>query len=180
MDTFLFLFFSLLTLLGAFSVVVSKNAVTGVMSMIVSFIGISGLFLLLEAYLLAVLQIFVYAGAVMVLFLFVVMLLNIEDVSRPKADLKTVIAGTAGALGLAGLFVYLFGFSDLAHTFVSTREPICALPLAGNPLGFAASAKAYGYRLFTQYLLVVQVVGLLLLAAVVGVVYLGKSSSHDS
>ena len=183
MQDFLFYFFSALTLVGAFSVVISRSAVTGVMSMIVSFIGMSGLFLLLEAFLLAILQVFVYAGAVMVLFLFVVMLLNLEDSGRKGPDGLTVAMSTLGAGLLASLFAYLFIFSPYAIDLALPLATVGDLPTFDNPSAFCTSAKAFGFSLFSKYLLPVQVAGFLLLLSIVGVVYLAKSlnkNSHDA
>lgn len=134
MENFLFLFFSALTLLGALGVVLGRNAVAGVMSMIVAFLGISGLFLLLEAYLLAVLQVFVYAGAVMVLFLFVVMLLNIEEQSPKKIDPLTAIFSTLGAALIGSVLTYFFLFSpeaELLNFFAAgrSRATYCRCPV---------------------------------------------------
>ena len=77
LDT-LFYVFSAITLITALLMVLSPNAVNGALCMILSFVGTAALFVLLEAYFIAVLQILVYAGAVMVLFLFIIMLLNVE------------------------------------------------------------------------------------------------------
>ena len=79
MIDFLFYLFAAITLLSALFMVLSPNAVNGAMCMIVSFVSTAALFVLLEAYFLAILQVLVYAGAVMVLFLFIIMLLNAES-----------------------------------------------------------------------------------------------------
>lgn len=179
MESFLFLFFAALTLIGALGVVTSLGIVTGVMSMIVSFIGVAGLFLLLEAFLLAVLQIFVYAGAVMVLFLFVVMLLNIEESKRPKINIVFLGSTLLIALGLGAMWFYLYS-GEAAEALNMPLTPALTLPVCDQPVGFFTSAKVFGYFMFTKYLLEVQIAGVLLLMAVVGAVYLTKQKEDTS
>src|SRR4029078_7147567 len=77
-----FLIFSALTLLCGVSVIVNRNPVTSAMSLVLCIISLAGLFVLLEAYFLAAVQVLVYAGAVMVLFLFVIMLLDLKEEER--------------------------------------------------------------------------------------------------
>lgn len=178
MQDFLFIFFSCLVLLGALSVVVSRNPVTGVMAMIVSFIGISGLFILLEAFLLAILQIFVYAGAVMVLFLFVVMLLNLEETYQKGPNKWFVILSVCGAMSVGSVFVYFLNFTDLPGFQTAHLPPVVDLPTLEDPIAFCTSAKVYGLSLFTKYLLLVQAAGFLLLMAIIGVVHLAKNSER--
>ncbi|MCZ6672213.1 MAG: NADH-quinone oxidoreductase subunit J, partial [Verrucomicrobia bacterium] len=78
MVEFLFYLFALITVLGAGSVVLSQNPVNAAMLLIVSFVGTASLFVMLGAYFLAAVQLLVYAGAVIVLFLFIIMLLNVD------------------------------------------------------------------------------------------------------
>jgi NADH-quinone oxidoreductase subunit J len=179
MESFLFLFFAALTLLGALGVVTSLGVVTGVMSMIVSFVGVAGLFLMLEAFLLAILQVFVYAGAVMVLFLFVVMLLNIEETKRPKSNWLFLGTTIAVAFGLTGMWMFLPQSSG-AEALNLPLTPALPLPVCSQAMGFFTSAKAFGAFMFTKYLLEVQIAGVMLLMAVVGAVYLTKSNEDKS
>ncbi len=162
MEDILFYLFSAAVLLSAFFVVVSRNPVNGAMFLIVAFVGIAALFVMLESYFLAVIQTLVYAGAVVVLFLFIIMLLDVEGSGkiRPKA-ISVVAAGLAFALlalGVVGLFA-------------SGR----AGPEPELPLQTAASlSRHFGYELFTKYMLPFQLIGFLLLAAMVGVIYISK------
>ena len=116
METILFNIFALLAVLSALLVVVnplSRNPVTSAMFLVTTMISISGLFVLLNAYFLAAVQILVYAGAVMVLFLFVIMLLDVEETARRKLRLVSL---TMGFLSVAALFgVYK---SSLEATYV--------------------------------------------------------------
>ena len=106
METILFNIFALLAVLSALLVVLnplSRNPVTSAMFLVTTMISISGLFVLLNAYFLAAVQILVYAGAVMVLFLFVIMLLDVEETARRKLRLVSL---TMGFLSVAALFAF--------------------------------------------------------------------------
>ena len=104
----LFLFFAALTLGAACMLVASRNAVTSAMGMILALVGVAADFFLLDAYFLGVLQVLVYAGAVMVLFLFIIMLLNTDD---PEG----AYPWKAAALGLAVFFLLGAGVLWLFH-----------------------------------------------------------------
>ncbi|MGA2052388.1 MAG: NADH-quinone oxidoreductase subunit J [Opitutales bacterium] len=170
MATFFFYFFSALTILGALFLVFKLDPVNGAMGMIVSLVGVAVLFLLLQAFFLAMLQIVVYAGAVMVLFLFIIMLLNAGERHRP------LVHGFDLLVGLVSFVVLLVGAGWLASQYPVTVTPPPAplMPPADNPLGYAITAKAFGYGLFTRYLLPFELTGFLLLAAMVGIIVLSK------
>ncbi|MGB0409285.1 MAG: NADH-quinone oxidoreductase subunit J [Opitutales bacterium] len=179
----LFYLFAVITLISGLLMVLSPNAVNGAICMIVSFVGTAALFVLLEAYFLAVLQILVYAGAVMVLFLFIIMLLDVDqDGSSYLKDRMTLAGATMGFALLAMLIVSAFAGG------VHLPEP-ALLPVEANPGGegpgipFTTSAKSFGYSLFTKYMLPFQVTGFLLLAAMIGVIVVSKKhrdASHES
>ena len=162
MADFLFYLFAALTLLAAFMVVVSRDPVNAVMFMILSFGGVAALFVLLQAYFLAVLQILVYAGAVIVLFLFVIMLMDIPASKRVKHRLPSVLGSGAGLL--------LLGLGALS-LFQPENLPEPGTLLDSPP---AAQSVNFGYVLFTKYMLPVQVAGFLLLVAMIGVVLVSK------
>src|SRR5690606_38352310 len=125
----------------------------------------SALFILLDAFLLAALLVFVHAGAVVALFLFIVMLLDNRGGDR-KPFKKTTFA--SGGLAVALLDVGLASFVKQG-----SQEAIATLaPAATVPVG--ASLRVYGEQLFTTYLLPVQIVGFLLLIAMLGVIVLSK------
>jgi NADH-quinone oxidoreductase subunit J len=170
MVTIVFYFFSTLTLLAALFVVVNRNTVNSAMCMIVAFVGVAALFVLLQAYFLAMLQIVVYAGAVMVLFLFIIMLLDTQARERVRFGRADIVAGAVAFICLA------FGAVWLARHYPVgvTPPPAPAMPPSDNPLAYATSAKAFGYGLFTRYLLPFQVTGFLLLIAMVGVILLSN------
>ena len=96
--TFLFYIFAALALVGGIGVVANRNPVSSAISMVVSFLGLAALFIQLDAYLVGVLQILVYAGAIMVLFLFIIMLLDLENEEGKRFNPLS----TLGAMVVAG------------------------------------------------------------------------------
>jgi len=158
----MFNLFALLVVFGAIGVVVSKNVVHGAMSLLVSLLGVTGLFVLLDAYLLAFVLLLVYAGAVVALFLFIVMLLDTHGDQRPGVKHLPLIASV-----ITGALVVVGAASFIMHARLP--EPILAnVPVVGDSL------KHYAYQLFTTYLLPVQVIGFLLLIAMIGVIVLSR------
>ncbi len=162
MGTFLFNLFVLLTLVSAIGVVVNKNAVNAAMCLLLSLVGVAGLFVGLNAYLLAFLLLLVYAGAIVALFLFIVMLLDTKGDARPTLH-QLPMAARILAIGLVVAGVASFAARG------KLPEPV----IAGVP-ALGASLKLYAYQLFTTYLLPVQILGFLLLIAMLGVIVLSK------
>jgi NADH-quinone oxidoreductase subunit J len=162
MGSFLFNVFALLTLIAAAGVVVNRNAVNAAMCLLLSLVGVAGLFVGLHAYLLAFLLLLVYAGAIVALFLFIVMLLDTKGDARPTLH-KLPIAARVLAVGLVGLGVVSFaGRGRLASPEAAT------IPAIG------ANLKLHAVQLFTTYLLPVQILGFLLLIAMLGVIVLSR------
>jgi NADH-quinone oxidoreductase subunit J len=161
MTDILFYLFSAITVASALLVMLNRNAVNSAMFLIVSFIGMAALFVLLGAYFLAVLQVLVYAGAVVVLFLFIVMLLDVKDEKRRSFRPVTAVASVLALLLMVGAVYMIFSPRNLN----SGEAPAVAT---------GSSLKAYGEQLFTTYLLPMQVTGFLLLIAMIGVIVLSK------
>jgi NADH-quinone oxidoreductase subunit J len=159
MPSLLFYLFAALTLGFALAVVFNKNTVNAAVCLLVSLIGVAGIFALLDALLLSVLLILVYAGAVVALFLFIVMLLKPSDAVRPFRKISLLSGGFAAAILGAGIWSFV------------TRSHFSTKPAAGT---FSGGLKEYGEKLFTTYLLPVEVVGFLLLVAMLGVIVLSK------
>jgi NADH-quinone oxidoreductase subunit J len=158
----LFYVFAFLTLVFGFLVVLnpfSRNPVTSAMFLVLTIASLAGLFVLLHAFFLAAVQVLVYAGAVMVLFLFVIMLLDLKAEERQKIKLATLLTGLV-AVG-AVLFLFL---RTLPGSALANRE---AAALEG-------STVALGKLLFTRYLLPFEIVSLLLLVGMIGVILLSK------
>ena len=160
-DLFFYLFAGLTLLCGGLVVAnpFSRNPVTSAMFLVLTIVSLAGLFVLLHAFFLAAVQVLVYAGAVMVLFLFVIMLLDLKEEARRKFKTFGVVAGLAsvGALGL--LTVKTIWSSGIGQGL--------------NPQIDGATG-ALGKMLFTQYLLPFEIVSVLLLVAMVGVILLSK------
>ena len=160
----LFLILSVLTVATALLVVLSKNAVNAAMGLLLSLVGLAGLFVLLDAPLLAFVLILVYAGAVVALFLFIIMLLDTTPGSFKPFQPLTIAAAILGA-ALLGLGLW-------------TLTARAVLPPAPGSLP-VPTMKHHAEMLFTTYLLPVQVVGFLLLIAMLGVVVLSKKYAED-
>ena len=146
----------------ALGVVIAKNPVYAAMNLVAAFFFMAGIYVLLVAHLIAFMQILVYAGAVMVLFLFVIMLLSIGDEHLGKERKKAM--QLVGVLGAVGLGAVLWG----AIRAVPERA---AVPVDPSQFG---TVKAVGRILFTQYLLPFEATSLLLLVAIVGAVVVAK------
>lgn len=158
MTNFLFYTFTFLTVVCAALVVVNKNPVNGAMFLLLSLVGMAGLFVMLDAALLAFVLLLVYAGAVVALFLFIIMLLDTRPESLKPFKKMTVAASTLGGLLLA------LGAYSLVGKVGASAAPAAAVP----------TLKNYAEQLFTTYLLPVQVVGFMLLIAMLGVIVLSK------
>ena len=155
----LFWFFSIAMLLSGVGVIASRNPVNSAIFLVALFFFLAGLFVLLEAFFLAAIQVLVYAGAVMVLFLFVIMLLDIKASERRRFRLLAIVGG----IGVAGAFVWELG--------IILRQPA---PLLGTGGEFHGGLKDVVKPLFANYMLPFEVTALLLLVAMIGVVLLSK------
>jgi NADH-quinone oxidoreductase subunit J len=145
-------------------VVTSKNPVHSVLYLILTFFAIGGQYLILNAQFLAAVHIIVYAGAIMVLFLYVIMLLNLNKETEPhKSSLSKLAAAVAGGLFLIVLVASLKGTEQLSNAQAYR-----------NDVGLI---KNLGHVLFSKFLLPFEVSSVLFLAAMVGAVMLGKNES---
>jgi len=170
----LFYLFAVLTVVPALLMVVARNPVNGAMFMIVSFVGMAALLVFLQAFFLAILQVLVYAGAIMVLFLFIIMLLDLDEMEKLRPKTVTTVASVAGVGLLLFGIVYLLRTGGLGAETLSGAAPVPDFPGEDNPFEFAKRTKAYGFGLFTKYMLPFQLTGLLLLVAMIGVIVLSK------
>ncbi|MFN8545142.1 MAG: NADH-quinone oxidoreductase subunit J [Candidatus Binatia bacterium] len=161
MNPALFLVLAVLTIASALTVILQQNPVHSAVGLVATLCLLAVMFLGLDAQLLGFLQIIVYAGAIVVLFLFVIMLLNVQVVGRIMEGPLVVAAAVSGAVALV-VFLLLA---------IAQRGPRAALPTV--PSGFGETS-AVGERLFTAYLLPFELTSLLLLVAVVGAVALAK------
>jgi NADH-quinone oxidoreductase subunit J len=159
-----------LTLLSALGVVLWRSAVHAAISLVVTMLSLAGLFLLMQAELVAAIQVVVYAGAIVVLFLFVIMMLNLREPESPVKRLRWVrFAGLALAAAL------------LAQTVVFTVGALGA-ETAPEPVAVAANQEreaafdAIGVKMLTQYALPFELTSILLLVAILGAVVVARRS----
>ena len=161
----LFWFLSILTIFSALMVITQKNPVYSVLWLIVTFMTISGHYVLLNAQFLAVVNIIVYAGAIMVLFLFVIMLMNLNSEAEPQ---KNVLLKIAGALAGGCLLVILVAALKDTQAAQQTR-----LATGAGSIGIIENL---GQVIFKQYVLPFEVSSVLFLSAMVGAVVIGKKN----
>ncbi|HYB94053.1 MAG TPA: NADH-quinone oxidoreductase subunit J [Vicinamibacterales bacterium] len=168
-DALLFYTFAAVTVIGALMVVTQKNPVYSVLSIIASFFGLAGLYVLLEAPFVAVAQIIIYAGAIMVLFLFTVMLLNATREDAAEWDrahpLYRPMAVRVGAV-LAVLLALELGWA-------LSRTSGLAVGVADERPA-ASSVRELGRILFTDYMFAFEVTSILIIASMVGAVVLAR------
>jgi NADH-quinone oxidoreductase subunit J len=159
---YLFYLFAALAVIFAIMVVAnpfSRSPVTSAMFLVLTMGCLAGLFTLLHAFFLAAVQILVYAGAVMVLFLFVIMLLDLKEEQRRKIKGLALVAGLVSVGSILAIFI---------------RSLLATKPGEGAIANVEGSTVELGKLLFTNYLLPFEIVSVLLLVAMVGVVLLSK------
>ena len=175
----LFNIFAGLAVLSALLVVLnplSRNPVTSAMFLVMTMISISGLFVLLGAYFLAAVQILVYAGAVMVLFLFVIMLLDLQEIARRKLNLVSL---AMGILAVGALFLVYKSSLESTYGEASQQHEVAADAdqAEATTAKVVGSTQALGQALFSfgnGFILPFEIVSVLLLVAMVGVILLSR------
>jgi NADH-quinone oxidoreductase subunit J len=152
-----FFFFAAVAVIFALVVILHRNPVVGAMSLVASFFALAVMYVLLDAPFLAALQVIVYAGAIMVLFLFVIMLLNLQkQAEEPTRPIQQFLGYAGSAAFGIGLVYYL------------SKYAVMELPVGP----FVADARAVGVKLFEAYIFPFEMVSILLLAAIVGALVL--------
>ena len=177
----IFWFFAIVMLVGGVAVVTLRNPVASALSMVASFVGLSGLFIGLNAFFVGIIQILVYAGAIMVLFIFIIMLLDLKTEEKKAPKLAPILGG----LGIVLAFtIQLIGIlsktpdiksepldlAAAAATYTETSDGISTKLAAGH----LPDVNLIGDVIFKGYNLPLQIVGVLLLVATIGVVVLSK------
>lgn len=157
----LFYFLALMAVLAAAGVILSSNPLLSALHLVLTMLGVAGLFFLLHAPFVGAVQILVYAGAVMVLFVLVLMLIDVnkEEVKFVGGKVSTLVKGLAVGV-----------FSGLVAALV-LRSPLPVKEIAGSP-GF--SMMEISIKLFTKYMVAFELLGLILLVIPVGVVALSR------
>ena len=170
----LFLLLSLVSIGSGLAVIFFRNPVYSVLSLIVCFFSIAAHFLLLQSEFLAAIQVIVYAGAIMVLFLFIIMLMNLSRTSEPKKPFGFVILS---------VFASIILFTSLALSLTTVFKPSSFCPMLSKSVLSTSNLSEntiskLGQVLFNEYLFPFEFSALLFLAALVGVVVLSKKSKE--
>jgi NADH:ubiquinone oxidoreductase subunit 6 (chain J) len=159
----LFWTFSAIMLFFGVMVIVCRNLVTSALSLVVCFLALASLYVSLDAFFIGVIQILVYAGAVIVLFLFIIMLLDLKAEERRRLNLPAFLGGLVViALFVKVLFDVSYGFEGGSATLPAVQH------------GQQADVWYIGLTLFQQYKLQLQIIGTLIVVASIGVVVLSK------
>ena len=158
----LFWILSVVALFSALMVITSKNPMHSVIWLIIVFFAISGHYLLLNAQFLAIVNIIVYAGAIMVLFLYVLMLMDLKKETEPKKNRWLKLAGAVAGGSLLLVLIAALKKADLANQFAETRT------------GDIGLIENLGKVLFNEYVVPFEISSVLFLSAMVGVVVIGK------
>ena len=161
-----FYIFSFVMLLSSLMVISTKNPVHSVLFLILAFLNAAGIFVILHAEFLAMILIIVYVGAVAVLFLFVVMMLDIKTTIEKSNILQYLPIG---------LFIGFVFIAELVIVLINTKLELSNMQILSNPLNkFAelSNTKAIGSVLYTDYILHFQLAGVILLVAMIGSIVL--------
>lgn len=160
--TFFFYFLSGLAVLGGILVITRKNPVHSALALILTLLALAGLYLMLYAPFVAGVQIILYAGGIMVLFLFVIMLVNLERNAREEQFNQQWLAGILAAAALFGLFLAVFVKGKF---FFPERMP---------QLAEDVNTQQVAQVLYTNYMFAFEIASLLLLVAIIGAVVMAK------
>ena len=171
-ETITFYTLSVLILGLAVAVITTPKTVHSVLFLVMDFLAVAVLYVVLEAEFLAVIQILVYAGGIVVLYLFVVMLVNLKRAPEAHQDprrLGLIGLGLAGAVlfELAGIVVYSY-----------SREPSATVAAASSVEGAGGNVEQLGMLLYTEFLIPFELASVLLLVAMIGAIVLAKRESQ--
>ncbi len=166
-QTLFFYIFAAITLLSALCVILMRNAVHSALFLIIAFLAVAGIFVILDAEFIAAVQVLVYAGGIMVLFLFVIMLVTMGDRSKGVIRFKKshIVISLLLALLLAGSLIFIFFINPFT---AAAPHDVQALK------GEEGNLQMVGVALYRYYLLPFEVASVLLLVAMIGAVVLAK------
>jgi len=159
MEAVLFILFGAIAVCGAIMVVTRKHPMASALYLILTLFAVAALFVLRQAHFLAAIQVIIYAGAVVVLFVFVIMLINV-----PENRLPVERATTMRVLGVLAAGIFILESAVLARRYWMPKGPAAEV----------GTVEAVGRALFTDYLLAFEITSVLLLAAVIGAIALAK------
>ena len=169
MERWIFVPIAAIAILSGGFMLVARNAVHAALLLVTNFFALAVLYVLLDAHFLAAVQIIIYAGAIMVLFLFVIMLLGVDRMESLAEEIPLLrpLALVLG-VGLAGTMAYVFWTTMRGRTFAGLRE--------ANRSG---NVQALGRVLFTKYLFAFEVASVLLIIAAIGAMVLGRRRDEE-
>ena len=167
MSPVLFWIFALMMLVFGAAVIINRNPVASALSLVVCFLALAALFMSLDAYFIGIIQVLVYAGAIMVLFLFIIMLLDLRAEELRKINW---VASTGGALVALALMIQIIA--------VISTLPLAKQPFPPLPRSTSDDVHHIGLLLFGNYTLPFQIIGIVILVATVGVVMLSRRETR--
>lgn len=167
-QSILFWVFSILGIAGGIGLILNRNPVYSALSLILNFFSIAGLYLTLQAEFLAVIQILVYAGAIMVLFLFVIMLLNLSN--EPKTKPFTMASIATGILAVAFIVEMLIVFTGMGGSETS---------LSSGEFAYS-STETIGALMMTKFLFPFEMISVVLIAALIGAIVIAKKYNYEN
>ncbi len=164
METLFFLIISLVAIVSAILVVTLKNPINSALSLIMTFFCLATYYVMLDAPFMAAVQVMVYAGAIMVLMVFTIMLLNIRVDASKKHSHKLILGS------IIGFFTFLNAF----FVIYRSRAALPTGPYSGEMIKSVGHTELVGREIFTNFLLPFEVTSILLLVAIIGAVILAK------
>lgn len=164
----IFLGMAFTSIVASLFLITRKNPIHSALLLVLNFLCVAVIYLLLQSQFIAVIQVIVYAGAIVMLVVFVIMLLDLEEELR--SGLKLLYSKVLG-VGFAGLFLLAIVYAVAASSLTGKQGPY-------TPDRVRANVKAVGEVLFTEYLFPFEIVSILIVAAIVGAVVLSKKKSR--
>lgn len=164
MEQFIFFLLAITAVAAALGMLISRSPVNSALWLVLNLFCVAGLYLTLHAQFIAVIQILVYAGAIMVLFLFVIMLLNLAELPRVEDVRWYKVAGFLLGMGVLAQLTYI----------VSMSLGVLPEPVSAEQAALTGTANNIARELFTRYLLPFEVIAVLLLVATIGAVMFAK------
>ena len=153
-----------IAVLSAVMVIAGRNVVHSAIYLVLTFLCVAAVYILLRAEFVAAVQVLVYAGGIMVLFLFVIMLVNLKDLGAPGVRVHATVSGVLGASAI-GLILYLYGRTPLVAD--APMQAVQLRPEGGN-------LQAIGVALYSDFLLPFEIASVLLLVAMIGAIVLAR------
>ena len=168
MEIYAFILLAVLAIASALGMILTKNTVNSALLLVLNLLSVAGVYLLLQAQFLALIQVLVYAGAIMVLFLFVIMLLNLDEEESffDKIRVKYIVAFLLGVVIFGQILYSLGGVADF-------------LPEISEEMQYVGTVEALGDVLYTDFLFAFEMTAILLTAAVVGAIMIAQYKKNN-